>query len=191
MNTHLDEWLDAYLDGELSTPLRKQADQHLESCEACRRQLEQRRSLAALLQEVPPAHDLKPEARFTAEVGLQLPTAARKVPGRSGLQKLAWALVPAGLLLAMVFVQVVLIVSTFLEFIPGASKALFSGASFMAEVPSLPSPLSGILAFYSPVNAIGWNGWMGWAVMGVMGLLYVVWLVAWWARTQAGTLELQ
>ena len=49
MNEHLNEWLDAYLDGELTPPHQRQVEAHLAHCPECRALLKQRRALASLL----------------------------------------------------------------------------------------------------------------------------------------------
>ena len=80
MNGHLDEWMDAYLDGELTSLQKRQAEAHLAHCPDCTALLTQTRALSRLLQAAPVASGLKPERTFVAEVGLQL---ARRQPAAS------------------------------------------------------------------------------------------------------------
>jgi len=197
MSLHLDEWLDAYLDGELTESQCLQAEKHIEECAACRKKVEQRRALSSLLLELPPATNLKPETRFAAEVSLLLPKHEGMMPGRLRLPNLMWWLAPAAILLVMAFIQTVLIVSSVAGWIPGIREALFSVSDFATRVPSLPSPLGGLLSFFNPLDGIGWGSllasftpfadisWSGplcWSALLVMGILYLDWLVAWWMR---------
>jgi anti-sigma factor RsiW len=64
MRGHLDDRLDAWLDGELSPADRMQAERHVGECAECRENAARLRALrdaaAALPREIPPARDLWP-----------------------------------------------------------------------------------------------------------------------------------
>lgn len=191
MNGHLKGQLDAYVDGELTQAARLQVERHLSTCEDCRALVQKRRALTSLLHQLPPAETLKSETRFVAEVGLQLPPVSAQNSTHLKWTALLWALAPVGLLLGIVFLRTVLLLSAFVDIVPGVSEALFQSASTVAGIPFLPEPMSGMLALATPIDALGWDWLAGWAAMGMMGFLYVVWLIAWGARTWGESLRLQ
>ncbi len=45
MSQHLESWLDAYIDGELTDRQQKKLENHLENCPECLLQLEKRQRL--------------------------------------------------------------------------------------------------------------------------------------------------
>jgi anti-sigma factor RsiW len=185
MNGHLEQWLDAYRDGELNDSQTRQAEAHLESCPACRAELEQRRALSSLLQVDPPAEGLKSESRFVAEVGLRL---QRKPVIRRGIARPAvvvGGMVPIVLTLVWVFVQTVMFVSGVLEWIPGAGEALTGGLS--AGIPQLAIPET----VREGMQWLGTPGWSGWSALGVwitllvVSLLFTGWFAGWWVSQRA------
>ena len=129
MNGHLEQWLDAYRDGELNDLQTRQAEAHLESCPACRAELDQRRALSALLRAEPSAAGLKSESRFVAEVGLRLQREPAVRRGSIRLSAVAWGMIPVALTLAWVFIQAAFFVSGVVESIPGAGEAVTQGLS--------------------------------------------------------------
>lgn len=184
MNEHIDVWLDAYLDGELPAVQSRQVEAHLDDCPACRQRLEQRRGLSLLLAGAPGANDLKPEGRFVAEVELQLRRRGPAVPPKIRATRLGWALFPVGLLLAAVFVQAVLILSTAVEWIPGARQALAAPESLLSVIPALPEPASGVLGLVRLVElpSVSWISLT--VILAMIAVLYVGWLATWWARNR-------
>jgi len=117
MNGSHSSWTDRlsdYLDGQLAPSEREALEAHLAGCGACREVLEELRAIVAgahALGEVPPERDLWPgiadaiqgpgAARAGAEV-IELPTAARGRPRRSGLFLTVPQLAAASVVLALV-----------------------------------------------------------------------------------------
>jgi anti-sigma factor RsiW len=191
MNGHLDEWIDAYLDGEMTSLQKRQTEAHLAHCPACAAILEQRRALSLLLQEAPAASDLKPEKQFAAEVGLQL---ARRQPGASQPRRsssLAWQLIPVGLLLALIFIQTTLALSGILNFFPAADQTLVSQAPGLAALQLTPGTISDVLGFMGIFGFIDWTWLAGILFLGAISLAYLGWLASWWARHEQTPAQLQ
>ncbi len=183
MSDHIEPWLDAYLDGELPGAKRRQVEAHLGECGGCRALLEQRSALSALLREAPAAETRKSPARFEADVRLQL--RARPQPVLLGRQALRWVWIaaPVLILLAWVFVQSTLLLSTALSFIPGVDQALQVG-SIGAGLFGLPPVAGDLLSFALPLELFNGNFLVWLALLLVIGLLYVGWLAGWWARSR-------
>ena len=187
MNGHVDQWIDAYLDGQLPAVRHKQVTQHLAECGHCRMILEQRRSLSTLLQEAPPAAGVKPAEQFVSEVNLKIRTRRAPVIQRVSFP-LAWQLAPVGLLIAWAFIQTVSILSSLLGFIPGAEALL------QREVSSLPAT-SGIigslgrlgldaLSLFGPISLLDWSWLTSLVLLLMIAVLYLGWLATWWAHSR-------
>jgi anti-sigma factor RsiW len=191
MNGHLDGWIDAYLDGEMTTLQKRQVEAHLASCPACAAMLEQRRALSVLLKEAPAASDLKPEKQFAAEVGVQL---SRRQPA-SALARLSpslvWQLIPVGLLLALIFVQTALTLSGILSFIPAADKTLISQAPSLAALQITPGVVNSLLGWLGVFGFIDWNWLTGMVFLAAISLAYLAWLASWWAHNQQTAAQLK
>jgi predicted anti-sigma-YlaC factor YlaD len=183
MSVHIEPWLDAYLDGELPGAKARQVEAHLSEGGDCRALLEQRECLSALLQEAPAAPARKTPARFAANVRLQL--RVRPEPALPAHQALRWAWIaaPVLLVLALVFVQSTLLLSTLLSFIPGVSQALQAGTTGTALF-DLPPIAGELLSFALPLNLFNGNFLTGLVLLLAIGLLYVGWLAGWWARSR-------
>jgi hypothetical protein len=181
MNGHLEAWIDAYLDGELSVTHKRQADAHLAQCQSCQDLLAQRKNLTALLRGIPPASGLKPEARFVAEVELQLKPQRGAVWLRSQVMHLGWQFFPVVLLLALAFVQTVSTLSSIVGVIPGVSQILANRATFLPESPIFPGEVSDLLNILGVFNPLNWNLFTGIAAVLLISLIYVCWLAGWWA----------
>ena len=180
MNGHLETWIDAYLDGELSVVHRREADAHLTQCRSCRDLLVQRKNLTALLRGIPLAGDLKPEARFVAEVGLQLMPRRETARLRTQVMRLGWQFFPVVLLLALAFVQAVFTLASIVGVIPGADQILSNRATFLLQLPMLPGQLIDLLNILGVFNSLDWNLFTGMAALLVISLVYVCWLASWW-----------
>ncbi|MGB7539341.1 MAG: zf-HC2 domain-containing protein [Anaerolineales bacterium] len=185
MNRHLEQWLDAYLDGELDAIQARQAEAHLESCPACRAELEQRRALSPLLREEPPVEGSKSEQRFVAEVGLRLqrnPAVRRETARPSAV---VWGMIPIVLTLVWAFIQTAFFVSGVVESIPGAADAVAQDLS--AGIPQLAMPE----IIRDGIGWLGTPGWSGWSAIGlwitllVVSLLFTGWFAGWWISLRA------
>jgi hypothetical protein len=116
--------LGAYLDGELDWRGQSQVQAHLETCQACRAELEELRRLSYLLRSAAQP-DFTPALDFRAQLMLQLPRRTdAPVQHRNG-GWLPW-LAPALVLAGWVFVQVTLALSTLVSF---ASQTGFLGGA--------------------------------------------------------------
>lgn len=191
MSLHIEEWLDQYLDGELSPMRQAKVKAHLEQCPHCQELLAERRSLSALLQKAPAAAGLKPADQFVAEVGLQLKgkTATQKQRAAPDSWHWSWALVPLALMLAWVFLQTVSVLSDILVAIPGAEQISQQSVQNLPGFTTL-SQLTGnelvaqgadLLAFLAPTNL---GGLTNLAALVVIGVIYASWLAGWWVRSQ-------
>jgi predicted anti-sigma-YlaC factor YlaD len=183
MSDHINEWLQAYHDGELAEPQTKRVEGHLAQCADCRNELVTLQALSELLQEPHPAMDISPPERFVSQVGLRLP----RQPERTNLQKmlhLGWLLTPVGLLGTWVMVHAALIVTGVVMF---AIQFGFGGEL-----------LTGVLPFDQTAGYTGMIGWgttISLVLTVIIGLLYSSWLASWWvSRRQAnanGTQSIQ
>ena len=184
MSEHLEAWIDAYLDGELSAVHKRGADAHLAQCQSCRDLLAQRKNLTALLQGIPPASGLKPEAHFVAEVGLQLKPRRERERLRTQVIRFGWQFFPVALLLVLAFVQTVFTLTSIVGVIPGADQILSNRATFLLQLPMLPGQLSDLLNILGVFNSLDWNLFTGMAAVLVISLIYVCWLAGWWVWNQ-------
>jgi len=184
MSGHLEAWIDAYLDGELSAVHKRGADAHLAQCQSCRDLLAQRKNLTALLQGIPPASGLKPEAHFVAEVGLQLKPRRERERLRTQVIRFGWQFFPVALLLVLAFVQTVFALTSIVGVIPGADQILANRATFLLQLPMLPGQLSDLLNILGVFNSLDWNLFTGMAAVLVISLIYVCWLAGWWVWNQ-------
>lgn len=191
MSQHIAEWIDAYMDGELSSEQQRRVESHLMECAECREQVEQRQKLSLLLQSAPPAADLKPENRFVSEIGLQMErrTAAAR-PQASWLKqagKVGWYLIPVGVLAALLFIQTAMWVSIAVGLIPGAEQTLTVQVQSAPKL--LPGAVSGALSAVDLLVMPGW-GWITAMIStAVLGLVYLGWLASWWLHHQQRATE--
>lgn len=178
-----DGWVDAYLDGELKNGSKKRVEEHLAQCTTCRAQLAQRRALSSLLQEAPPASELKPLEQFVAEVGLQLPRQAAPAP-RYWSGSAGWYLVPILLLLGGVFLLTTILLGGLAAWFPGIQNLPgavplpvlydFSGSQWIKD----------LLEWLTPFGWLNLNWLSGLIGLALVALLYVCWLAAWWVHSR-------
>jgi anti-sigma factor RsiW len=194
MNEHADIWIDAYLDGELPNGRKRQVEKHLVGCSRCQTLLEQRRSLSTLLQEVPPASDLKPQEQFVTAVGLRLPR--RSISGAKAIRtpqlvfRPVWQFIPVVLLLAWVFLQTVSLLGNLVELTPGVEAAVQQTLSPMTGITgisagTLVSLGQESLSWLGFFTILDWNWFTSLSLSLCIGLLYIGWLASLWVRTQS------
>jgi anti-sigma factor RsiW len=191
MAEHVLEWLNAYLDGELSGWHLERVEKHLAECSACRTELEALRRVSLLVQQVPLPQSFRSAARFTEQVMLQLPRAQAR-PAR---RELGWWLTPAALLLAYAFVQAVFWLSTGI-WTAGQAGLLGEAAAWLAPRTQDAGLLTGAFQWLGVMPAgtlqqiamfsesIGWNLMVQLVLEGGLALLYLGWLLVWWQRRQ-------
>jgi hypothetical protein len=192
MNQHLNLWLDAYLDGELTASQRARVEDHLANCSQCQSLLDRRRSLSSLLLLAPPATAQKEADQFVAEVRLQasLRSSRSRIPIRpAALRPQLWQYAPLVLLFGWAFVQSVSIVSFLATLLPGLDQVL--GKSIMELNASgafswlKDANLSGLnlvnLDLILPLNLFHWNWLASLSILAVGALIYLGWLAVWWA----------
>lgn len=186
VHAHVVDWLEAYLDGELSPARRQAVEAHLAGCAECQLQRDELRSLSALLQSWPRMSSSRPPRRFLAE----LRRSAVGPPAPFGLQQAlgwAWRAAPLALLLALVMVYTLTSLATALAAVPGVELAARQGAAALSLAPPLADlagdPLVGlgvdVIGWFFPLH---WSGLTGLAAMAAIGLLYLAWLASWWVR---------
>ena len=194
MTEHVSEWLNAYLDGELSARQRERMDNHLSGCPACQAELAALRRLSQAVRQVPLPADILPAERFATRVMLRLPRQQNRPPRQSGTP-LGWWLVPVTLMAAWAFTQAVLWLSTGVS-TAGQAGLLGEAAAWLAPESGstgmltgafhwlgvLPGGTAGQVAALS--ESLGWGTLVQLFLEGGLGVLYIGWLIVWWLRRQ-------
>ncbi len=187
---HITQWVNTYLDGELSSHLVRLVETHLVECQACREEFKSLRQLSGILQEAPLPEQISPE-RFASQVALRLPP--RPVtPIRNKALEVGWWLVPIGLMALLILIQVTFAFSDWIStgidlgFISNtAGWALFSSSQAAQFTSALGQ--FGLLGG----SSLEWATWsesltrtifsqITWQVS--IAMLYLSWMVIWWAR---------
>ena len=195
MNEHVTAWLGAYHDGELRGRQLRQVEVHLIDCASCRAELERLQTVAALLQESPPAlsEALMPSERFVAQVGLRLPRRPERPAWQRGLE-IGWRLVPVGLLGAWAFVQAVFAVAGVVlvvlrldlgsdlaaGLLPASQGGLWLNKILSLSEVSLDEVGQIVLQLLKGGGPLGWGVTLNLGSLVVIGLLYWSWLASWW-----------
>jgi len=190
MSNHVSEWLNAYFDGELAGRRLHQVEEHLAECETCQAELDSLQDLSELLHEVPVPEFTSVE-RFAAQVSLRLPHRQVTV-SKNGILEIGWWMVPAGLLIAWIFIGTAFFVSDILStasrlgLVSGISDWVASGASnevYLSTTLGQMGLLSG--------NGLNWaettETFTRMSLPQVslhisVALLYLSWIAIWWAR---------
>jgi anti-sigma factor RsiW len=167
MTMHGSEWLAAYHDGEMMPDRRRQVEEHLQGCPACRAELDALERLSSLvLADRLPAGT--PPQRFAAQVQLRLPRPAR-LPTRGAGRLPRWVLgAPLALIAAWAFLQAGLRVT---------SLALAAGWVLDWQAPPIGSSTAsdGLLGWaldLAPLEA---------ALLAGTAVLLSAWMALWWA----------
>jgi anti-sigma factor RsiW len=190
----MQEWLGAYLDGELRGARLHRVEAHLEECAACRAELAALRDLSAALQTAPGAGPINAE-RFAAQVGLQLPQERNAPPARRALE-VGWWMIPVSLLTVWLLLSLGAGVS---ELIAAAQDyGLFQHAPgwlLLDVAPDAPWSATlgqigvlsgGILAQAAETEALLREVYGRLAWQAGIGLMYLAWFAIWWARQTRG-----
>ena len=171
MTSHVLEWLAAYHDGELTPNRQRQVEEHLQSCPACRAELDAIDGLSSLLKADSAPH-LTPPQRFAAQVALQLPRSSPPQARRNADPLPRWALsAPLILIVAWAFFQSALWLTSFIltaDWIVGQRAMLFGG--WLASESLLET--IGDLQLFNIILLIGTTA------------LWATWMAFWWTWKQ-------
>ena len=198
MTEHITEWLGAYQDGELQGARLRQVEEHLAVCSQCQVELQEMRSLSALLHEAAPAADFQPAERFAANLALSLPRRSELPQPRRALQA-GWWLTPLVVLGAWLFITITLWISSAL--ILAVNTVLPGGGAALQGIWMHGSTQMGWFAITTSLagERLGGAGWQILSMLNdahlfvaqlsrvlmlqaVLALAYLGWLAAWWLR---------
>ena len=103
MKEHYDQWLGAYLDGDLTEIQTIALENHINECEACQQTYQQHLLLRQNLALLKPFSGAKVPDQFLSEIKLQM----RDQPDKKlAIKRVSWYLFPAALLLFLGVMQV-------------------------------------------------------------------------------------
>lgn len=184
MNQHVEHWIDAYLDGELTEKQQQRFEKHLERCPECLRLMEERGKLSDLLQEFVVPEPQKNTEQFVQELNLLLPREQNRPSFRDRNNSL-WIIVSIGFLLGIVFLQSINLVSNALMWVPGFDRFV----DLSAATPTLfESLVPWIKLFFGQL--LNFSGW-GWfytslqfttlALSILLVITYLSWTTFWWS----------
>jgi len=191
MSNHVNEWLSAYLDGELKGRQLQQVEEHLAECEACQAELESLQGLSALLQE-DPAPDFISNERFVAQVNLQLPQRRVATTTSRSLLDVGWWMVPVTLLMIWIFIGTTTVISDMVSAANSFGLLDKTTASFI----STPSDTADVTSTLGQFGMLRGDG-LQWAERSEsytrevfpqfvwqvsIALLYLTWIAIWWVR---------
>lgn len=195
MHEEMRTMLNAYLDGELHGWRLLEVQNHLASCESCRQELRQLRTISDLLRAAPlPA--FTPAERFAANLTLRLPRRPLKAQLQRG-PSLTWWLAPLALMGLWFFVQTLIWLTGTISLaldsgLLGEQAAWLSSGASNSNLFSLLMSLLGshletgaqsTLSFIDRLALFG-NGLLNqWFWQAIVALLYWGWMAVWWLRT--------
>jgi hypothetical protein len=195
MHDYVRSLLNAYLDGELNGIRRQEVERHLSECQACQTELRELKDISNLLRAAPEP-DFLPAARFAANLNLQLALRESQAKDKPKFSWIWW-MVPAGLLIAWIFVQTVFTLTDAATvahfagllgkttwFIPNQSMFWFNTAAglFGGRAVSGQPALETLNMF----GVFGENLLEGFLWQTLIALLYLGWLAAMWSRQRPG-----
>ena len=190
MSDHVNEWLNAYLDGELKGKRLHQVEEHLTACDTCRAELDSLQDLSTLLREVP-APEFAANERFASQVNLCLPQ-KRTTPPQAQLFDLGWWMIPVGLVAVWAFISTAVLLGNMVSaadafgLLDDMTSAWISSTS---GAPDVTATLVQIGVFSA--DSLQWaersesytrNLFPQTVWQAAVGLLYIIWLSVWWAR---------
>ena len=195
MVKHITPWLNAYLDGELSAAQLRQVEKHLAECDECQAELEQMRSLSALLHETVPTDEFLSTERFVANLTLNLPRQPVQSQPRKALE-IGWWLIPVAALGVWLFFQITFSLSSVLS-TASETGLLGSGLSWLQGHPpqtrwfSMAMDLFGgqigfsgrfILSAFNDLSLFIRDMTSRFIWQALFATLYLGWLASWWWR---------
>jgi len=190
MSNHVTEWLNAYLDGELTNGRLHQVEKHLAECEVCQAEFDSLQSLSVLLHEVP-APEFTSLERFASQVNLLLPQKRTPPPQRS-LFEVGWWMIPVGLLTVWIFISTTILVSDMVSAANNFGLLDNTTASLISE-PSDTATWMSTLGQFGVLrgDSLQWaettesytRNVLPQVVLQVsVALLYLTWIAVWWVR---------
>lgn len=188
-HTQLD-WIDAYFDGELQPELEQSFTHHLQECETCRQELENRQLLRTELRSLAMATGEKPAQQFISEIMLHLPPQSSSVSQKASL-RILWYVIPLGILLCFVGLQIFGWVTGLLDLIPGVNSffaLLFPVSAWGGEWFNWLSSVFQASIFWNGIGQVfEWNIFNQLFYLAVLAILYCSWMVLWWINRQPQT----
>jgi predicted anti-sigma-YlaC factor YlaD len=196
MHEDMRNLLNAYLDGELHGWRLLEMQTHLASCESCRNELRELRSVSDLLHAAP-LPEFTPADRFMSNLTLNLPRRPLKAQMQRG-PSLAWLLAPLALIGAWFFVQTLITLSGAVSLAAdsglleqgtawlssGAGNSDLYGTMMNLFGSEIGTSTQSALSTVDQVALFG-NGLLNQLLwQAVVALLYWAWMAAWWLRTR-------
>ncbi|HSK67004.1 MAG TPA: zf-HC2 domain-containing protein [Anaerolineales bacterium] len=190
MSKHINEWLNAYMDGELRDSRLKQVEAHLAVCPDCRAELESLAGLSSLLHEAPRPQFL-PAEQFISQVNLRLPH-RQVMTTRSQAFEIGWWMVPVALLAAWIFINTsfflrdLISVAGTLGYVNSVSDWLIFGSTAEAYWTATLGQfgvLSGeSLDLVAAAESVTRSSLPQISLQVAIALLYLGWIAVWWTR---------
>jgi len=190
MSSHVTEWLNAYLDGELKGNRLQHVQEHLAECTTCQDELDSLQNLSGLLQTVPAPEFPSPE-RFATQVNLLLPQKRTATPN-SRIFEIGWWMIPVGLLAVWVFISTAALLGDAISAAKNFGLLDSTTASFISA-PSEAVEVTSTLGQFGMLQGKGlqWaettetftRGLFPQIVLQIaVALLYLAWFAVWWTR---------
>jgi len=170
---HVGKWLSAYYDGELSGERLAQVKAHLVSCEACRADLKEIKSLSLRLESSPLPTRRVSHERFTSQVMLRLPHAPER-PMSSRVLTGFWKAAPLVAITGWAFLEAVLLVAQGVLVMYGQRLPAPNPGALMSVLSSL-NVWTGVLLPVIEVFALEF------VLTGLVVAFLWGWLASWWA----------
>lgn len=180
MKEHFEQWMDAYLDGELMDIQIITYENHLNECEACHQEYERQLELKQLISKVQPMQGMKNADQFLSEIRLQMHSS---LPKKMGMQRIIWYIVPSALILFFGAMQTYAWVTGLIELIPGANRLIVDSLPFLSKPMEVNPWLTTVVQ-----TGLFWNGlnWLlDWNIFTQMffilsaSIVYFVWMALW------------
>ena len=180
MKEHFEQWMDAYLDGELLDIQIITYENHLNECEPCRKDYERQLLLKQALLKVQPIQGNKKADQFLSEIRLQMRASQ---PKKIGIQRIFWYLVPSALILFFGAMQTFAWVTGLIELIPGANRLIVDSLPFLSTPLEINPWLTTVVQTGLFWNRLDWL--LDWNIFTQMffilsaSILYFVWMALW------------
>jgi len=187
MSEHINKWINAYLDGELSGKRLAQVEIHLSECAECQVELASLQALSNALNDASLPKFLSAE-RFAANVALNLPRKQTKSLSRSALE-ITWWLMPVALTFAWLFIHTTLVLTNWVGAAGGLGLLNNPTAAWLIPAAPQETLFTLVLGQFGMMNSSGlelldafeaFADSIVWQV--AIALLYVGWIATWWAR---------